>query len=295
MKFFLALVLAVAAVSARPAESEIDWANVVPFWQMKAMEDGTPIKVQTDRRIVNGEQATPHQFPYQTAVLINTATGAGLCGGSVISTTAVLTAAHCTSGQGTGYTIVAGAIDRTVIESQQQRWTGLPLSAFIPHPNYGPVLLRNDVAVVRFVTGTGRNPFTWTNAVQPVILASDNSDRHEGILATVSGFGRFSDSHQLTSPTVLFTRKTIITNTACAARFPGLVVDSTICAQGDNAINNSVCNGDSGGPLTIIRAGASYQVGVVSFGPAAGCETGSPDGYARVSALHAWIVSAAGM
>lgn len=30
------------------------------------------------------------------------------------------------------------------------------------------------------------------------------------------------------------------------------------------------CAGDSGGPLSIIRDGASYQVGVVSFGPAAG-------------------------
>lgn len=76
-----------------------------------------------------------------------------------------------------------------------------------------------------------------------------------------SGFGRYSDSHSRTSEVVLFTHKRIITNAECAARFPGLVVDSTICAQGETGINNSVCNGDSGGPLSIIRDGASYQVG----------------------------------
>jgi hypothetical protein len=84
MKFIFALVLAVAAVSARPAESEVDWTNVIPMWQLKAQEEGTVIDIKRDRRIVNGSPATPHQFPYQTAVLILTATGAGLCGGSVI-------------------------------------------------------------------------------------------------------------------------------------------------------------------------------------------------------------------
>lgn len=50
-----------------------------------------------------------------------------------------------------------------------------------------------------------------------------------------------------------------------------------------------------GGPLTIIRDGGSYQVGVVSFGPSQGCETGSPDGYARVSSFHSWITQTAGI
>lgn len=103
------------------------------------------------------------------------------------SQTAVLTAAHCTTTGVVGYTIIAGAVDRTQIEPQQQRWTNLPTSAFVPHPNYGPVLLRNDIAVIRFVSVPGSSPFVWTNAVQPIQLASDNTDRHEGVLATVSG------------------------------------------------------------------------------------------------------------
>lgn len=65
MKFLLAFVLVVASVSARPAESEIDWTDVIPIWQLKAKENRTPFNVQRDRRIVNGQPAAPHQFPYQ--------------------------------------------------------------------------------------------------------------------------------------------------------------------------------------------------------------------------------------
>lgn len=121
------------------------------------------------------------------AVLIATDTGTGLCGGSVISTHAVLTAAHCSSTSGTGFTIIAGAYNRATIEPNQQRWSNLPVSAFIGHPNYGSILLRNDVAVIRLVESRANLPFTFNQYVQPVALASIDSETHEGVIATVSG------------------------------------------------------------------------------------------------------------
>lgn len=49
-----------------------------------------------DSRIINGEEATPGEFPHQVTLLRN---GYHTCGGSVISTGWVLTAAHCVDGQ----------------------------------------------------------------------------------------------------------------------------------------------------------------------------------------------------
>lgn len=71
MKFVVVLVLAISAVSARPADSEIDWANVVPVSNLLQSAAFKPIyqesSVQRDRRIVNGQTAGPHQFPYQVS------------------------------------------------------------------------------------------------------------------------------------------------------------------------------------------------------------------------------------
>merc|ERR1719158_2442603 len=52
---------------------------------------GQPLK---DRRIVGGAPALPYQFPWQV-VLYYYSGDSLLCGGSIISTKTILTAAHC--------------------------------------------------------------------------------------------------------------------------------------------------------------------------------------------------------
>jgi len=46
--------------------------------------------------------------------------------------------------------------------------------------------------------------------------------------------------------------------------------------------------GDSGGAL-VINNGGYTQIGVVSFVSSAGCASGYPSGYARVSYFRDWI------
>lgn len=211
--------------------------------------------------------------------------GTGLCGGSVISTHAILTAAHCSDARTTQFRIIAGAINRVLDEPNQQVRI-VPASGWTQHPSYNPNTLANDVAVIIF----REQPLTLTNAVQTVALASNMNELFVGREVHASGFGVFSDAGGAASDVLRFTRKTVITNTACRIRFPFLVQDSTICAIGETGINNSVCNGDSGGPLTVRDAeNRSLQVGVVSFGSPLGCERDVPDGYARVSHFFTWV------
>jgi secreted trypsin-like serine protease len=50
--------------------------------------------------------------------------------------------------------------------------------------------------------------------------------------------------------------------------------------------------GDSGGPLVYQQTdGAFTQVGIVSFGSAAGCQLGYPAAFTRVTSYLSWISS----
>lgn len=210
----------------------------------------------------------------------------GLCGASAISTTAALTAAHCSDSTAVSFELIFGAVNRRLNEPNQQRRVVPAPAGWTQHPNYNtPTPLANDIAIIRFVN----NPLVFNEFVQPIALASNPDELFVGEEVHVSGFGRISDSTNEVSDVVRFTVKNVVTNLSCRIRFPTLVQDSTICAIGDADINNAVCNGDSGGPLAARVNGQSLQVGVVSFGSPFGCERGVPDGYARVSSFIGWI------
>jgi chymotrypsin len=161
--------------------------------------------------------------------------GAGLCGGSVISSTAILTAAHCSDNRATSYQIIFGAVNMRVNEPNQQRRT-VGVSGWIGHPGYRQTTLVNDIAVIRFPG----EPITLNQFVQVITLASDESNLWINEPVHVSGFGRFSDSVNESSDVLRFTVKNVITNLACRVRFPTLVQPSTLCAIGDDQINNAV-------------------------------------------------------
>jgi len=68
-----------------------DWANIKPI-NIYVEPIGPAPEVPEGSRIVGGSVAARNQFPYQVALIIN---NSGFCGGSIISNTWVLTAAHC--------------------------------------------------------------------------------------------------------------------------------------------------------------------------------------------------------
>ena len=58
-------------------------------------------------RVVNGENASPHAWPWQISLRVN---GRHICGGSLIANDWVVTAAHCVdrNPRPSGYTVVVG-------------------------------------------------------------------------------------------------------------------------------------------------------------------------------------------
>merc|ERR1712215_80895 len=60
-----------------------------------AKPQGSPAVGYADGRIIGGEEAPPHEFPWQIS-LRNL--GSHICGGSIINKNQVITAAHCVQG-----------------------------------------------------------------------------------------------------------------------------------------------------------------------------------------------------
>lgn len=89
-----------------------------------------------------------------------------------------------------------------------------------------------------------------------------------------------------------YARLQVISNTVCANVYGTSVVTSkTICVSTPSG--TSTCQGDSGGPLAL--ESSQLLIGVTSFVSSAGCASGNPAGFVRVTSYLDWIKSHTGI
>ncbi|XP_017017854.1 serine protease 1 [Drosophila kikkawai] len=234
-------------------------------------------------RITNGKTATEGQFPYQVGLSFGSTSGSWWCGGSIIDNSWVLTAAHCTSGA-SSVTIYFGATVRTSAKVTQT----VSSSRFIQHASYNSVVLRNDISLIK----TDAVSFTtYINKVELPAIASSYST-YAGQKATASGWGKTSDSASGVASTLQYYQFEVVSVATCQNTYGTLVAsNSVICIATPNKI--STCNGDSGGPLVLDSN--KKLIGVTSFVSSAGCESGAPAGFTRVTSYLDWIKTNSGV
>ncbi|HVF06361.1 MAG TPA: trypsin-like serine protease, partial [Frankiaceae bacterium] len=107
--------------------------------------------------IVNGSAASEGQFPFMAA--ITDASGFQYCGGSVIASGWVLTAAHCMVGEvkrPSGVKVVTG---RTNLGNTSQGQV-ITASAIYVHPQYDDSSMAHDAALIKLSTATTAPPVT---------------------------------------------------------------------------------------------------------------------------------------
>ena len=219
--------------------------------------------------IIGGEEAEPGEFPFQVA-LVTAASRFQFCGGTFISASWVMTAAHCVDG-GTdpdNIKVLAGAHDKT------QDGELLDVERIFIHPAYGVGEgFPNDIALLEL---DGEYMYPRVELLTP--------DRIEmsapGTMATMIGWGLTSEG----GPSSAVLKKLdaeIISNAECQTHLNDNILDVTICA-GKLGSSESTCNGDSGGPLMVPYRQRWIQVGIVSFGSNICYQ---PTAFARVSAL----------
>ncbi|XP_047533747.1 collagenase-like [Vanessa atalanta] len=290
MKTLLVSVVLAVAISAAYADannydgaSAYDYHRTVGIPLASKVKTAEEIGLKHFPRIVGGAITDIAEVPYQAGLVITILfILTSMCGGSVISNTRILTAAHCyTDGVLTAqsFTVVLGS--NTIFSGGHRVAT----TNIAVHPNWNPSNAANDIAVIRIPS------VTYNNVIQPIALPSDGQlfNNFVGWNALASGYGLTRDggstpmSQRLSSVTL-----SVITNNQCAAIYgTNYVHDSNICTSGEGG--RGTCQGDSGGPLVVNVAGRRVLIGVTSFGARAGCEAGFPAAYARVTSYVSWI------
>ncbi|KAJ8117663.1 hypothetical protein OPT61_g1194 [Boeremia exigua] len=224
--------------------------------------------------IVGGTAAAAGEFPYIVSLQRS---GSHFCGGSLVDSRTVVTAAHCTVGQtASSLTVRAGSLNRN------SGGTLVRVSSVKVHPNYASgSAYNNDIAVWKLATA-----IPTSSTISYVSLPASGSDPAAGSTVTVAGWGTTSSGGS--SPTAL--RRVdvpIVSRATCRNNYSASeVTDNMVCA-GLTAGGKDSCQGDSGGPLV----NASRQlVGIVSWGQ--GCAAPNyPGVYARVGTLVSFVTS----
>ncbi len=234
--------------------------------------------------IIGGTPAGRNEFPEYTLVILTDGRQniVGLCGGTVIGSNKVLTAAHCSQNRASTYFVIP---DFYSFNEDLTANNLIALSSVVDHPQY-----RNngsfdyDVAIMTMRQSVSIRP--------AAVFAGD--DQLVGNNGLVIGTGLTATTPNVVTTDILLKVSTpVISNQECSRLYRrdlGInpITSRMVCAGFLNSGEGS-CNGDSGGPLYASDGRGRIIIGLVSFGPAV-CEAQrATSAYARTSSFTAFI------
>ncbi|KPI92987.1 Serine protease easter [Papilio xuthus] len=279
------------------AMSNLPLANNRRF---RRQSDNDKVEIDLDNRIAGGAETELNQFPWTILLRASFDFGVNVtnfdCGGSIISSRYILTAAHCVVTDGatlTNVDIYMAEYDKRTFpmdcrlsaNGQKSCITNVVVKAekVIPHSGFNSKTLQNDIALIRL-----RESAPYTEFIRPICLPpiNINSQAFFDLPLPVAGWGR---NGQFASDVKQSTILNLVPRNNCLVYYPYLQA-SHMCAMGKTG--EDTCKGDSGGPLMMLYGGKYYVVGVVSGKRSdVPCGTAVPSLYTNVFVYSEWILS----
>uniref|UniRef100_A0A182J6W6 Uncharacterized protein n=1 Tax=Anopheles atroparvus TaxID=41427 RepID=A0A182J6W6_ANOAO len=242
-------------------------------------------------RIIGGEEAEPHELPYQVSLQWNYNNDSirpmHFCGGALLSDRWIVTAAHCsTSYTDTGFIeVVAGAHNIADRQEDNQRRR---VDNMTVHKQYCGTVCPNDIALIQVAI-----PFTLGEHVKPIRLPQRNEEFRGDAL--VSGWGATTPAMVPEYPDKL--RKALLPLVAydeCRQLWYDVshLANTNVCAGPEDG-SKAACSADSGGPLVTVNgtrvAEDPVLIGLVSWGPFPCASPWRPNVFTGVTYFVDWI------
>lgn len=228
-------------------------------------------------KIINGNTCNQIQTAaiVRIAAFVETSEGTlpvPICTGTAISSTKVLTAAHCVSisqiegNPISGFGIVTGEVKNISVKRAVSYSTPPGLNAINGQ-------LVQDAALLTFDQPLGLSTLPLLTSQAPGV----------GETGYVYGYGKRNEGTTIGEGDDFFTLEAgAMTIESVHSDYVTVLFDG----RGTN-----VCNGDSGGPLIVLRNGAPGIVGVVSQGTVEGCRAGDNTFFTNIqnSGVESWL------
>ncbi|NXC94793.1 PAMR1 protease, partial [Certhia brachydactyla] len=228
-----------------------------------------------------------------------------VCSGALVNERTVVVAAHCVTDL--GKTVVLKTAELKVVlgkfyrddDRDEKTIQNLRISAIIVHPNYDPILLDSDIAVIKLL-----DKARISSRVQPICLSSshDLTSSTEDLKIMVTGWKVLADikDPRYKNDTIRMGFVQMVDSLLCEQQYEdnGIqvsITDSMFCAKQDHTAFSNICPAETGGIAAITLPGKAspelrwHLMGLVSWGYDKTCSLELYSGYTKALPFKDWI------